>query len=101
MQIQTLQLFTSSGSTKTCAGSVCIAAKGMGRKGGKGLRVGFLLQPQRGRLCRGLDLLNEELHAAKKRSFPEAPLTQAFNRTIMVSWLQSYPFEMQDFFFSF
>lgn len=77
---------------------VCIAAEGIDGKGVKGLGAGLLLGPQRMRLCMG-DLLPEQAAAARNNSFPEEPLTHASNRTIMVSWLQSGPFEIQGFFF--
>lgn len=60
----------------------------------KGLGAGLLLHPQEVRLCAGPDLLPEQAPAAWNNSFPEEPLTHASNRTIMVSWLQSCPFEM-------
>lgn len=92
--------FTSfSSSTIACADSVWRAAEGMDGKGVKMLGADLLLQPQRVRLCMGLDLLPEQTSAASNNSFPKEPLTHASNRTIMVSWLQSCPFERQGFFF--
>ena len=67
----------------------------------KGPGARLLLQPQEVRPHTGPDMLPERAPAARNNSLPEEPLTHAFNRTIMVSWLPNCPFEMWVFLFVF
>lgn len=94
IQIQMSQLFTSWPHNSMACAECLTNSWGGGWEGGEGKGAGLLLGPQRAKLCMGPDLLPEQAPAARNNSFSEEPLTHASNRTIMVSWLQSCPFEM-------